>query len=80
MKAFFEYLETSTWQERKTIETELKELYNGALKDMQYCYSLVNIKRNAKKDYLEAVQRYATIEQMFDILHIEYESGNFFEI
>lgn len=47
---------------------------------MQYCYSLINIKRNAKKDYLEAVQRYATIEQMFDILHIEYESGNFFEI
>ena len=80
MKNFFEYLETSTWQERKTIETELKELYNGALKDMLYCFSLINIKRNAKNDYLEAVQRVGAIEQVFDILHIEYENGNFFEI
>lgn len=73
----FKYLETCNQQEKECIESKLKKLYLGALEDEKNCFA--EMQRNkrshkAKNNYFESVQRLGAIQDIFDILHIDYEN------
>ena len=58
MKNFFEYLETSTQQDRQEIGENIKKLYFGAYKDLRA--TLLEHRRNpkstkAKQNYFESL-------------------------
>lgn len=74
MKNFFEYLETSTQQERQEIGENIKKLYFGAYKDLQATF--LEDRRNpksikARQNYFESVQRYGAICDVLELLGID---------
>lgn len=74
MENFFEYLETSTKQERQEIGENIKKLYFGAYKDLQETFSAH--RRNpkstkARQNYFESVQRYGAIGDVLELLGID---------
>ena len=80
--SFFKYLEESTRQEREAIAAELKAEYNGILRDEQETFAELRRNENSAEivqAYFEAVQRLGTIQAIFEILHIDYEPGKFYE-
>lgn len=80
--SFFKYLEESTRQEREAIAAELKAEYNGILRDEQETFTELRRNENSAEivqAYFEAVQRLGTIQAIFEILHIDYEPGKFYE-
>jgi hypothetical protein len=81
--SFFKYLEESTWQERESIANELKTMYNRILDDEQEYFALVREEKKGSKNshkYLEVVARLGTIQGIFEILHIDYEYGERFDL
>lgn len=73
---FFDYLETSTHQERQAIAEELKALFFGALDDEAETFSKARQDKKshkAREAYLESVQRVGALLDVFDVLHIDAE-------
>lgn len=74
MKNFFEYLETSTQQERHEIGENIKNLYFGAYKDLQETFAEHRRNRKstkARQNYLESVQRFGAIGDVLELLGID---------
>lgn len=74
MKNFFEYLETSTHQERHEIGEKLKQLYFDAMKDQQETF--LEHRRNrkstkARQNYFESVQRLGAISDVLELLGVD---------
>ena len=74
MKNFFDYLETSTQQERYEIGENIKQLYFGAYKDLQETFA--EHRRNRKsiksrQNYLESVQRLGAIGDVLELLGVD---------
>lgn len=74
MANFFEYLETSTQQERQEIGENIKKLYFGAYKDL--CATFSEHRRNPKstkagQNYFESVQRFGAIGDVLEILGVD---------
>lgn len=74
MKNFFEYLETSTQQERQEIGENIKWLYFGAYKDLQETFAEHRKNRKstkAKQKYFESVQRFGAIGDVLELLGVD---------
>lgn len=74
MKNFFEYLETSTQQERQEMGENIKKLYFGAYKDLRA--TLLEHRRNpkstkAKQNYFESLQRVGAICDVLELLGVD---------
>ena len=85
MKNFFEYLETSTQQERHEIGEKIKNLYFEAYKDLQETF--VEHRRNrkstkARQNYFESVQRFGAISEVLEVLGVDtiQVQDNFYKI
>ena len=69
----FDYLETSSNQEKDEIAKNLKELYLGALKDENETFAAHRANKNsgnARAAYFESIQRLGAILDVFEILGI----------
>lgn len=74
MKNIFEYLETSTQQERQEIGENIKELYLGAYEDLQETFAEHRQNRkstSARQNYFESVQRFGAICDVLELLGID---------
>lgn len=74
MKNFFEYLETSTQQERHEIGEKIKNLYFGAYKDLQETFAEHRRNRKsttARQNYFESVQRVGAIGDVLELLGVD---------
>ena len=74
MKNFFEYLETSTQQERQEIGESIKSLYFGAYKDLQETFSEHRRNRKstkARQNYFESVQRFGAVGDVLELLGVD---------
>lgn len=74
MKNFFEYLETSTQQERQEIGENIKGLYFGAYKDLQEKFAEHRRNRKsttARQNYVESVQRFGAIGDVLELLGVD---------
>lgn len=74
MENFFEYLETSTQQERQEIGENIKKLYFGAYKDLQETFAEHRQNRKStrtRQNYFESVQRFGAICDVLDLLGID---------
>jgi hypothetical protein len=74
MKNFFEYLETSTQQERQEIGEKIKQLYFDAIKDEQETFAkhIRNRKSTkARQNHFESVQRLGAIGDVLELLGID---------
>lgn len=74
MENFFEYLETSTRQERQEIGENIEKLYFGAQEDLHETFS--EHRRNpksikARQNYFESVQRFAAICDILELLGVD---------
>ena len=74
MNNFFEYLETSTQQERDEIAKNIVNLYFGACEDLEKTFAEHRRNRKstkARQDYFESVQRFAGIGDVLDLLGVD---------
>lgn len=74
MKNFFEYLETSTHQERHEIGENIKQLYFDAIKDEQETFAEHRRNRKstkARQNYFESVQRLGAIGDVLELLGVD---------
>lgn len=74
MKNFFEYLETSTQQERNEISEKLKQLFFDASKDTQETFAEHRRNRKsttARQHYFEAAQRLGGISDTLEALGVD---------
>ena len=74
--------ETLSRTERERKAEELKALYNAALKDEQETFAEYRRDKHSftkKQNYFESVQRLGAITDIFDILGIEWNGGEFLQ-
>lgn len=74
-KNILEHLKTYTWQELEGKTKEIQELYAGALKDERETFSEYRRNRRsgkARENYYEAVQRLGGIQEVLELLNIDY--------
>lgn len=80
---FFQYLESSTQQEKDEVEFSLKTMYNQLLEDENERFMQVflfgsipnDAYYKARENHRESVGKLAAIQGVFEILHIPYEAG-----
>lgn len=74
MENFFEYLETSTKQERQEIGENIKKLYFEAYKDLQATFSEHRQNRKstrARQKHFESEQRFGAICDVLELLGVD---------
>lgn len=74
--------ETLSRTERERKAEELKALYNAALKDEQETFAEYRRDKRSftkKQNYFESIQRLGAITDIFDILGIEWNGGEFLQ-